>query len=95
VRDATAEYLDAQDATQQWLDERCKVTMRGFATHAELFKSWADWATKAGETIGSQRRLIDAVEARGFTKARDGTAKNARGFRGLDVLPMQPKVPDQ
>jgi putative DNA primase/helicase len=87
VRDATAEYLDAQDAIQQWIDECCKVTQQGFATHAELFRSWTDWANKAGETVGSQRRLIDAVEARGFTKARDGTAKNSRGFKGLYVIP--------
>jgi putative DNA primase/helicase len=95
VRDATAEYLDTQDATQQWLDDRCKISPMGFATHAELFRSWGDWATKAGETIGSQRRLIDAVEARGFTKARDGTTKNSRGFRGLYVIPRPVEGNDQ
>jgi len=87
VKDATVDYLAAQDAVGLWLEERCKETTTGFASHAELFKSWSAWATDAGEFVGSQRGLIENLEGRGFVKERHGKGRT-KGFRGLFVMPM-------
>jgi putative DNA primase/helicase len=91
VRDATIEYLDAQDAIGQWINERCKASPRGFASNAELFRSWSDWATKAGEIVGSQRDLTEALEGKGYARNR-ASGSGTRGFRGLYVVP-QPTGP--
>jgi putative DNA primase/helicase len=87
VTDATAAYLESEDAIAAWLDEKCKLDPNAWASSSSLFASWSAWATAAGEFVGSQRRLTQALETHGFTVRN--TSK-ARGFSGLRVVPEEP-----
>ena len=82
VRDATAAYLDGQDALAAWLEECCEQQASAFETRSALFNSWSAWATAAGEHVGTRSRFLDALEARGFEPARTA----GRGFRGLRTI---------
>lgn len=79
VRDASAEYLEAEDAVAAWLAEETESDPRAWESAAGLFASWRGWAEKAGEHPGSQKRLAPALEARGFVPEK---RQGARGYRG-------------
>jgi putative DNA primase/helicase len=81
VRDATAKYLDAEDAFSLWLEERCQVDPNGWESSTALFGSWKAWAEKAGEYVGAQKRFVQTLEAKGLTPKRNSTGN--RGFLGL------------
>lgn len=85
VRAATAEYLEAEDSINLWLEECCKTggTM-AFASTRELWKSWREWCDAANERSGTQRKLTEALKDRGFNYKR---TTHARGFDGITVLP--------
>lgn len=70
VRDATAEYLDAEDALGLWIAECCTTDSSLHGSATELFNSWRDWAEAAGEQPGSQRRFTQAMNSRGFASKR-------------------------
>ena len=82
VTDATAAYLEAEDAFAAWIDDCYVRDPQVWTASAALFTSWSEWAEKAGEHVGTPKRLAQALEARGFAykHRRDG-----RGFLGLRV----------
>jgi putative DNA primase/helicase len=80
VRDATAAYLEAEDAISLWIDDRCVRDPHHWATSTELYASWRSWAEEAGEYPLGQKRFVQALEARGYTPLR---RKTGRGFLGL------------
>jgi P4 family phage/plasmid primase-like protien len=83
VREATAEYLEAEDAIRQWIEERCDVGVAyGPANASALFASWRTWAEAAGEWAGSQKRFSQALLDRGFRQQR--TAKGMQ-FLGIEL----------
>jgi putative DNA primase/helicase len=83
VLDATAAYLEAEDALAAWIDDTCDRDPKAWEQSSLLFASWAAWAEKAGEIAGSARRFSQALEARGFAFER---RKYGRGFYGLRIL---------
>jgi putative DNA primase/helicase len=81
VTEATAAYLEAQDAIAAWIDECCVVEPVHWESGANLFASWSAWATRSGEFVGSQKRFVERLENRpGMEPSRP---LNVRGFRGL------------
>jgi putative DNA primase/helicase len=84
VTDATAAYLEAEDAIAAWLEDCCERA-ETFTTSSCLFRSWSDWATNNGEHVGSLKRFVAALEARGFTPAR---RTHGRGFEDIRLRPM-------
>jgi putative DNA primase/helicase len=90
VLEATAHYLESEDALAAWLDERCERDPAAWTSRAHLFASWNGWASAAGEFVGTSRRFLSALEARGFEDARQN---NGRGFRGLKLRPMFGTMP--
>lgn len=80
VLDATATYLEAEDAFAAWLEECCDVDPDNWETSAALFGSWRTWAEKAGEAVGSNKRFGQTLETRGFLARR---TSGARGYNGL------------
>jgi putative DNA primase/helicase len=84
VTNATAAYLESEDAVAAWLEDCAQRDPNTFTKSAELFASWTEWATKTGEYVGSQKRFSQKLEDRGFELARDHY--RGRGFRGLRVL---------
>ena len=73
-----------------WLDEKCDRDPNGWTSSTLLFGSWARWATAAGEFIGSQKRLSQKLEDRGFAKKDTNKAK---GFMGLRLIPDEHPAP--
>jgi putative DNA primase/helicase len=85
VRDATAAYLESEDAIASWLGDCCRRDPQAWENSTALFGSWTIWANRAGETVGSQRTFVQNLEKRdGFhlVRRRDG-----RGFQGLRITP--------
>ena len=82
VRDATAAYLEAEDAVGAWIEECCQCGPQAWASRSTLFAAWNRWATNAGEYVGSQHRFIQALETRGFVPERKRTG---RGFAGIEL----------
>ena len=81
VRDATDEYLAAEDSFAAWLEECTEPASDwAFETSADLFESWKKWADQAGEIIGSRKRFADTLQSRGYAPKR---TEKARGFEGI------------
>src|SRR5262249_14688186 len=70
VTAATAAYLEAEDAISVWIEECCERNPNAWERTASLFSSWSAWANKVGEHIGSQRRFVERLEARGIAPMR-------------------------
>jgi putative DNA primase/helicase len=81
VRNATAEYLEAEDDIATWVNDCCVSDPDAWEGSTVLFNSWCGWARTAGTPIGSQRALVQKLEAR-FKPHRTA---NGRGFVGLKV----------
>ena len=83
VRAATDDYLAEEDALKLWLEDCAETAAEwAFERKANLFASWKAWAERAGEFVGTQKRLSQSLEGRGFEAAREpGTGQ--RGFAGI------------
>ncbi len=81
VREATDDYLKAEDSLAAWL-EKCTEPASdwAFESSADLFASWKVWADKAGEEVGSRKRFAETLQSRGYAPKR---TENARGFEGI------------
>jgi putative DNA primase/helicase len=84
VTEATEAYLAAEDAIAAWIEECCERDINAFHSQAELFVSWKAWAERSGEYVGSQRGLMQKLEARGCTLSRN---MKSRGLLGLKLIP--------
>lgn len=89
VRAATEQYIADEDAIGQWLADRCIVRPTYYTTVADLYASWRAWADKAGEFIGSQKRLSQALQDRGLTPRR----QSGTGRHGFDGIGLQVAAP--
>ena len=80
VIDATAAYLEAEDATAAWIEDECERDPNAWERTTNLFSAWRSWADRTGEYAGAQKRFVLNLEARGFKEHR----KNyGRGFDGI------------
>ena len=79
VADATAAYLEAEDAMAAWVEDRCECKASFEDTAAKLFASWKAWAELNGEFVGSQKQFAEKLQSRGFERKAIGH-KNARGL---------------
>jgi putative DNA primase/helicase len=80
VTDATAAYLESEDALAAWIEESCERDPGAWESSANLFTSWAGWATRCGETVGSSKGFAGKLESKGLIPAR---SMKARGYTGL------------
>ena len=83
VRDATEQYLAAEDSFAMWLEEKTEPAAEWQTeTSADLFKSWKAWADGAAEEAGSRKRFADMLQTRGFpTKKGTGGVRCFEGIR--------------
>jgi putative DNA primase/helicase len=84
VLDATEAYLESEDATAIWMDERCIQETDRSEKSSALFGSWKDWCLKAGEQPGTQKKFSQNLEARGLRKEHTRTGWR---FYGLSLVP--------
>lgn len=87
VKNATAAYLDAEDAISAWIDECCDRDQNAWQPTSDLFLSWSGWAKRNGEFEGSTKRFVQQLENRGIHSHR--TARG-RGFHGLRIRETEP-----
>jgi putative DNA primase/helicase len=79
VRNATEDYLFAEDAIGQWFGDRCvQSTTWEFTT--VLYQDWQAWAVARGEYPYSEKWFAGKLQDRGFTSKRTNAA---RGFQGI------------
>ena len=80
---ATDDYLAEEDALTLWLED-CTESASDWETErkADLFASWKAWAESAGEYYGTQKRLTQNLQARGFEPGRDSRT-GQRLFKGI------------
>lgn len=92
VTEATAAYMEGQDAVAAWIEETCERDPNAWERSMSLFANWRAWAERSGEFAGDIKRFRDRLEARGiFTKREPGTGQ--RGFQGVRLKPPEP--PDE
>jgi putative DNA primase/helicase len=84
VTEATEEYLEAEDATSLWLDDAAVEDPNAWEAMGSLFASWKRWAEQTGEFVGTQKRLSQTLQDRGFEQKREG-GTGLRGFLGLRI----------
>jgi len=92
VRDATDNYLAAEDAIGRWIEDRCSLGGGYWAPGASLFANWQQWCDQTGERPGTQKRFTQGLQARGVESERKGAA-GTRGFVGIalrDDVPTHP-----
>jgi putative DNA primase/helicase len=89
VRNATSDYLAAEDAIGRWIDDRCSLGDGYWTAGGSLFADWQHWCEGTGERPGTQKRFTQGLQARGIQSERGGAA-GTRGFVGIalreDVL---------
>lgn len=83
VAAATEAYLAAEDAMGEWLNDCCWRDPKAWTASTALFGNWTEWATKAGEPQGTQKRFVQNMEARGVVPRRQ---MHGRGFDGLKLV---------
>jgi P4 family phage/plasmid primase-like protien len=84
VREATDDYLKAEDSFAAWLEECTEQASDWhFEKSADLFASWKAWAERAGESPGTRKRFAGTLQDRGYAKKDTNTA---RGFEGIRLV---------
>jgi putative DNA primase/helicase len=95
VMDATAKYLEEEDAIGKWLQERLaerRLVKKtdGWAPFSSLYLDWKHWAEANGEKINSAKWLSARLEAMKFSPRR--SSKGDAGFCGLEWAPSDDEV---
>ena len=82
VREATDQYLVAEDSFGAWLEEDTERDTAdwAFESSAALFTAWKIWADRAGENPGTRKLFANTLQARGYALKR---TEKARGFAGI------------
>jgi putative DNA primase/helicase len=92
VRDATENYLAAEDAVGRYIEDRCSLGGGYWTAGASLFVSWQQWCEQTGECSGTQKRFTQRLQARGIQAERRG-ADGTRGFVGIALRGHVPTHP--
>jgi putative DNA primase/helicase len=85
VVSATESYFEDQDLFAQWLAEACDAEPGNrykSALVGDLFLSWSEFASRAGEKPGSIKAFSAELMKRGLERSTEGHTK-VRCFRGL------------
>lgn len=84
VRAATLEYLESEDGTSLWLADCTVEDANAWESAGSLFASWKRWAERAGEFVGSQKRLAQTLQDRGLVPKKQG-GTGLRGYLGARI----------
>ncbi len=84
VVEETDRYFEVEDAIGRWLEERTFKDLEAWTSTRDLHRDFGSWAIEAGEHKRSEKKLAQALEQRGFERARHPGSR-VRGFRGLGL----------
>lgn len=84
----TAEYFEAEDTTELWLEECSRAKPEGWASNKDLFQSWSEWCKRSGEYAGTRKQFAQRLKKRSDMKA---LKRVVWGFTGRELLsePLQ------
>jgi putative DNA primase/helicase len=83
VREASEDYLSAEDVLGQWLEERCIISHKIALTQTgELYADWKEWCERGGLHPGSSKAFSQTLSERGFARDR---SKSKKGFVGIGL----------
>jgi putative DNA primase/helicase len=83
VREASEDYLNAEDVLAQWLEERCVLGPKvGFTRTGALYADWRRWCERGGLPVGSVKAFSQRLSERGHARDR---RSDASGFVGLGL----------
>jgi putative DNA primase/helicase len=80
VTKATGEYFEAEDTLGQWIEECCECGPNFWGGSEVLFVSWAEWARKREQFVGTETALVKELQKQGM---RRGKHDEKRGLYGL------------
>ncbi len=85
VLQATADYLDSEDVTGQWLANRARLTPMAKTSLKALFESWGEFCELAGiKAKGTSRDLAAELEKR-LSEGSKYTRKGIAHFKGIEL----------
>lgn len=80
VTAATASYFENQDLLGQWIDDACIVGPDQWDQPGTLFRSWTEFARRAGEDAGTAKTFRSVLERRGFKWSRSNGLRRHSGI---------------
>ena len=89
VTDATAAYLESEDAISLWLDECTVADPNAWESNSALFGSWKVWSERTGEYVGTQRRFLQNLETKPGAGVVWERRMHGRGYRGRCITAQQ------
>jgi P4 family phage/plasmid primase-like protien len=84
VREATGDYLDAEDKHGLWLAERCIIGKRETCGSTDAYRDWRAWCEQTGEREGSQKDFSKELLRRGEI-VENPSRRDGRGFIGFSL----------
>lgn len=83
VRDATEDYLIAEDTFGSWLAEQTEADPNAVVSTIELFEPWKAYQAECGERVGTQKDFVEALAARGFVHRHTREGNRWFGIRAI------------
>jgi putative DNA primase/helicase len=84
---ATDAYFAGEDGYSDWIADRCEVSAGFWSRSSDLFASWRDWAEKAGQPPGDNKRFREEMERLGFSHRHTRTGSFYVGLTIRQDLP--------
>ena len=83
VTEATKSYLESEDAIGNWIEDRCdgQCDKDVETLLKKLFESYKEWAEANEEYVMSNKKLVSALEDRGFKCRKTMRGKAVKGLR--------------
>lgn len=84
---ATDSYHADADALGRFISECCVTAPAVSVRIGDLFDAWAKWAAEEGTEPGGKKAFGEAMDKRGFTATKSGSA---RFRRGIALMALEP-----
>lgn len=88
VRLATESYRNEMDTLGQFLEEQMEIVPTGKIQSQQLYNAYRNWCEEMGLRPVNQKELTRRLEARGFTRSRDGCGVHWIGITSKPVDDM-------
>jgi putative DNA primase/helicase len=82
VRVATAEYFEAENVLNAWIEEECETDKNGWERIGDLYNSFRAYAERSGEEAGSKKAFSQSLEGDGLVRTK---TNRGRGYNGLKL----------
>ena len=81
ISTATSTYLQAEDTMGLWIEDNVERAQGERASSSQVYSDFKAWAQAAGEYVMSQKRFVQALQARGFECKRTASMRYVEGLK--------------